>query len=48
MLGKDETVRFLDLSLFQGLPIKKGIKTIVSWFRGGAVREVDEPARKRV
>lgn len=29
MLGKDETVRFLNLALFQGMPIKKGITTIV-------------------
>lgn len=29
MLGKDETIRFLDLAIFQGLPIKKGLKTIV-------------------
>ena len=33
MLGKDETVRYLDLAIFQGLPIKKGIKTIVSCSR---------------
>jgi peptidylprolyl isomerase domain and WD repeat-containing protein 1 len=29
MLGKDETVRFLNLSLYQGVPIKQGITTIV-------------------
>lgn len=29
MLGKDETVRFLNLALYQGMPIKKGITTIV-------------------
>lgn len=28
-LGKDETVRFLNLALYQGMPIKKGITTIV-------------------
>lgn len=30
LLGKDETARFLNLSLYQGIPIKKGITTIVS------------------
>lgn len=29
MLGKDETVRFLNLALYQGMPIKKGFTTIV-------------------
>ncbi|KAK4704076.1 peptidylprolyl isomerase domain and WD repeat-containing protein 1, partial [Phenoliferia sp. Uapishka_3] len=28
MLGKDETVRFLNLALYQGMPIKKGFTTI--------------------
>jgi peptidylprolyl isomerase domain and WD repeat-containing protein 1 len=28
-LGKDETARFLNLALYQGVPIKKGITTIV-------------------
>ncbi|KAK4047441.1 Peptidyl-prolyl cis-trans isomerase cyp15 [Microbotryomycetes sp. JL221] len=28
MLGKDETVRFLNLALFQGIPKKKGFKTL--------------------
>ncbi|GAA5872288.1 hypothetical protein JCM1840_004117 [Sporobolomyces johnsonii] len=28
MLGKDETVRFLNLALYQGVPIKKGVTTI--------------------
>lgn len=30
MIGKDETVRFLNVSLYQGLPVKKGVQTIVS------------------
>lgn len=30
MLGKDETIRFLNLALYQGLPIKAGFTTIVS------------------
>lgn len=29
MLGKDENVRFMNLALYQGQPIKKGITTIV-------------------
>lgn len=29
LLGKDETARFLDLSLFQGIMEKKGVVTIV-------------------
>ncbi len=29
MLGKDETIRFLNLALFQGLPIKQGFTTLV-------------------
>ncbi|GAA5906039.1 WD40 repeat domain-containing peptidylprolyl isomerase [Sporobolomyces salmoneus] len=28
MIGKDETVRFLNVSLYQGLPVKKGVTTI--------------------
>ncbi|KAM0748186.1 hypothetical protein T439DRAFT_75986 [Meredithblackwellia eburnea MCA 4105] len=28
MLGKDETIRFLNLALYQGMPIKKGFTTI--------------------
>jgi peptidylprolyl isomerase domain and WD repeat-containing protein 1 len=42
VLGKDETNRFLDLSMYQGVPLKKGFKTIVrgtfslvECFRGG-------------
>lgn len=29
ILGKDETVRFIQTALYQGLPEKKGVKTIV-------------------
>ena len=36
LLGKDETVRFLNLSLYQGAPTKLGFVTTVSsniWYR---------------
>lgn len=29
VLGKDETLRFLNLSLYQGAPAKKGLTTLV-------------------
>lgn len=29
ILGKDETVRFNNLALYQGMPTKQGVKTIV-------------------
>lgn len=29
VLGKDESVRFLDLALYQGAPAKKGLNTVV-------------------
>ena len=30
ILGKDENHRFLNISLYQGAPLKKGLQTIVS------------------
>lgn len=30
LLGKDEPLRFLNLSLYQGAPAKKGVTTLVS------------------
>ncbi len=31
LLGKDETVRWMNLSLYQGAPAKKGFTTVVRW-----------------
>lgn len=32
LLGKDETVRFMNLTLYQGAPAKKGRSTAVSTY----------------
>ncbi|KAG6890621.1 hypothetical protein C0995_006597 [Termitomyces sp. Mi166 len=40
LLGKDEAVRFLNLSLYQGAPAKKGITTMVGHLLIRSVRDV--------
>lgn len=44
MLGKDETIRFLNLALYQGLPIKKGFTTIVSQLGRSVQRSLQREA----
>jgi len=37
-LGKDETDRWMDLAMYQGQPVKKGLKTVVVHVHGSRTR----------
>ena len=47
LLGKDETVRWLQLTLYQGAPAKKGLTTAVSVFSRRCIWNTTEEGSRR-